>query len=47
VRIFIKTAEQHGTLTEVLEDAGYRNEGSRWQSPDWICFEKHTAPAAA
>jgi hypothetical protein len=47
VKLFIKTAEQHGTLAEVLEDAGYRNDGSRWQGPDWICFEKHTAPVAA
>ena len=47
VKLFIKTAEQHGTLTEVLEDAGYENDGSRWQSPDWICIEKHSAPVAA
>ena len=47
VKLFIKTAEQHGTLTEVLEDAGYENDGSRWQSPDWISIEKHSAPMAA
>ena len=47
VKLFIQTAEQHGTLNEVLEDAGYENDGSRWQCPDWICIEKHVAPLAA
>lgn len=47
VKLFIKTADQQGTLNEVLEDAGYKHEGSRWRSPDWICFERHSAPVAA
>ena len=47
VKLFIQTAKQHGTLTEVLEDAGYENIGGRWQSPDWIGIEKHSAPVAA
>ncbi len=46
VKLFTKTADEHGTLTEVLEDAGYKHDGSRWQSPDWICIEKHFASAA-
>jgi hypothetical protein len=47
VRLFLKTAEEHGTLGEVLEDAGYRFDGVRWQSPDWIGVEKHSAPMVA
>lgn len=47
VKLFIKTAQDHGTLTEVLEDAGYEHDGSRWRSPDWISIEKHSALAAA
>ena len=47
VKLFLKTAEQHGTLADVLEEAGYENDGSRWQSPDWVCFERHSAPVAA
>jgi hypothetical protein len=47
VALFIKTAEQHGTLTQVLEDTGYKNVGSRWQCPDWISIEKHSAAMAA
>jgi predicted RNase H-like HicB family nuclease len=47
VKLFIKTAEQHGTLAEVLEDAGYENDGILWRCPDWISIEKHSAPVAA
>ena len=47
VKLFIATAQQHGTLLEVLEDAGYERHGAEWRSPDWICIEKHTAPVAA
>jgi predicted RNase H-like HicB family nuclease len=47
VKLFIKTAEQHGTLTEVLEDAGYEHAGVLWRCPDWISIEKHSAPVAA
>jgi len=47
VKLFIKTAEQHGTLTEALEETGYEHDGSRWRSPDWVCFERHSAPVTA
>jgi len=47
VKLFIKTAEDHGTLTEVLEDAGYESDGVLWRCPDWISIEKHSAPLAA
>ena len=47
VRLFIKTADEHGTLTEVLEDAGYEHDGAQWRCPDWVCFERHSAPVAA
>lgn len=47
VKLFIKSAEDHGTLTEVLEDAGYESDGVIWRCPDWISIEKHSAPAAA
>ncbi|HEY5345706.1 MAG TPA: hypothetical protein VIK62_05120 [Verrucomicrobiae bacterium] len=47
VKLFIKTADEHGTLTEVLEDAGYKNDGAQWRCPDWISIEKHSALVAA
>ncbi len=46
VKLFIETAERHGTLNVVLEDAGYENLGTGWRSPDWVCIEKHSAPLA-
>ena len=47
VRLFIKTADEHGSLNEVLEDAGYEHDGAQWRCPDWVCFERHSAPVAA
>ena len=47
VRLFISTAREHGSLDEVLEDAGYSHDGTRWQSADWVCIERHSAAVAA
>ena len=47
VRLFLQTADAQGTLADVLEDAGYHFDGQRWQSPDWVGMEKHSAVAAA
>jgi predicted RNase H-like HicB family nuclease len=47
VKLFINTAAELGTLSEVLEDAGYEQTGGQWRSPDWVCFERHSAPVAA
>lgn len=47
VKLFTKAAEQHGTLEEVLEDAGYKRDGGQWRCPDWISIEKHSASVAA
>jgi len=47
VHVFLATAGEHGTLEEVLEDAGYRREGSAWRGPDWLGVEHHSCLAAA
>lgn len=47
VRLFLRTARDHGTLVEVLQDAGYQQDRSRWQSPSWVCFEKHSTALGA
>jgi len=47
VRLFLQTADEHGTLKEILEDAGYEQDGGHWRSPDWVCFERHSAAVAA
>jgi predicted RNase H-like HicB family nuclease len=43
VRVFIAAAAAHGTLEEVLEDAGYRRESEVWRSPDWLGIEQRLA----
>jgi len=47
LKLFLSTAREHGTLTQVLEDAGYVQQGSAWRGPDWIGFERHSAALAA
>lgn len=36
---FLLTASDHGTLQQVLEEAGYRLIGGEWQRPAWNSFE--------
>ena len=40
VRLFLRTAEDHGTLKEVLEEAGYVLDGAQWRSPAWVGIEQ-------
>ncbi len=42
VRLFVNTAAEHGTLDEVLGDAGYRRVRQAWRSPAWLGFEQRT-----
>ena len=41
--LFLRTAADHGTLNEVLEDAGYKQDGAQWRSPKWVALERHHA----
>lgn len=47
VGLFLATAAEHGTLKEVLEDAGYRRVRREWRSPEWLGIEQRTCLAAA
>jgi len=47
VELFLETARTHGTLEEVLEDAGYEHVGAGWESPTWVGIERQSAPVAA
>ena len=40
VRLFLDTAAEHGSLKEVLEEAGYVNESGQWRSPAWVAVER-------
>ena len=46
VGVFLETAESHGTLKQVLEDAGYRRGSGKWRSPSWLGVEQHTYQVA-
>lgn len=37
---FIGTAKQMGTLTEILEEAGYRRENGEWHEPELVGVEQ-------
>ncbi len=47
IELFLGTAAAAGTLTEVLEEAGYRFSEGRWVSPSWVSIERHSIPVAA
>lgn len=42
VKLFLSTAAAHGTLPQVLEDAGYRRVRGEWHGPVWSGFEQRS-----
>lgn len=46
IRLFLQTAAEHGTLAEVLEEAGYAADGADWRSPAWVGVERGLATVA-
>lgn len=42
VHLFLATAEDIGTLEEVLEECGYELIDGKWHSPSWIAIERHS-----
>jgi predicted RNase H-like HicB family nuclease len=46
IRVFLLAADEHGTLKEVLQDAGYRRSGKQWSSPAWLGIEQRTCLTA-
>ena len=40
VRGFLETAEEQGTLPDILEEAGYRKEGDTWRAPDFVSIDR-------
>jgi predicted RNase H-like HicB family nuclease len=43
VPLFIETLQDMGTLSEVLSECGYREQGGAWVSPTWIGVERQSA----
>lgn len=47
VKLFLVTAAEHGTLKQVLEDAGYRRVRREWRGPAWLGVEQRSCVTAA
>jgi predicted RNase H-like HicB family nuclease len=47
VGLFLRTAKAHGTLADVLEEAGYAADGAEWRSPAWVGIERASATVGA
>ena len=45
VRLFLVTAAEHGTLAEVLEEAGYHRTRREWHGPAWLGIEQRSCLA--
>jgi len=42
VHLFLVTADDMGTLDEVLQESGYELREGRWVSPSWVAIERHS-----
>ena len=40
VSLLLETSKERGTLTEILEEAGYRHEGRHWLAPEHISLDR-------
>ena len=47
VELYLVTAGETGTLTEVLEETGYQLTGQGWLSPAWVALERQSVPVGA
>jgi predicted RNase H-like HicB family nuclease len=47
VGLFLSTAQQMGTLPEILEECSYEHDESGWRAPEWIAVERHSTQLSA
>ena len=40
VRGFLETAEEKGTLSDILQEAGYRRVGDGWSPPEFVSLDR-------
>jgi len=43
VHLFLVTADDMGSLDEILQETGYELREGRWISPLWVAIERHSA----
>ena len=46
-RLFLRTAEEMGTLQEVLEECSYELQDGVWRAPEWIAAERRSTLLSA
>jgi hypothetical protein len=44
---FLSTAQQMGTLREILEECACESDESGWRAPEWTAVERHSAQMSA
>jgi predicted RNase H-like HicB family nuclease len=37
---FLEAAEEMGTLTDILEESGYRRQGESWVAPEFVSVDR-------
>jgi predicted RNase H-like HicB family nuclease len=42
IRGFLETSAEMGTLTEILEEAGYERDGEIWRAPEFVSLDRLT-----
>ena len=40
VSLFLETSEKRGTLKAILQEAGYRHEGTSWLAPEHVSLDR-------
>ena len=43
VRGFLETSADMGTLSQILEEAGYRRRGDQWEAPEFVALDRERA----
>ncbi len=43
VRGFLEASAEMGTLTEILEEAGYQNRSGSWEAPEFVSLDRERA----
>ena len=47
VDLFLETAQEMGTLEEILDECGYEEKENTWVSPPWIAIERQSTAIGA
>lgn len=42
VQLFLLTAHEKGTLTDLLEECSYQLRDGCWLAPEWVAVERHS-----